>query len=75
MAIPTTWRTKKQRYRLEGALCPTCNTTMFPPRKQCLHCSHTTTMATKARATSESYNYFMVFDLPQSAEVPMAGDD
>lgn len=74
MAIPTVWRTKKQRYSLAGAVCPTCNTTMFPPRKQCLHCSHVTG-AQSASAENEAYNYFMVFDLAQPVEVAVAGDD
>ena len=74
MAIPTTWRTKKQRYSLEAAICPICSTTIFPPREQCLRCSHnrpSTTPSTKG----EPYNYFMVFDLAQSVEAGVAGND
>jgi uncharacterized OB-fold protein len=74
MAIPTIWRTKKQRYSLEGAVCPTCNTTMFPPRKQCMHCSHATAVQL-GEAHGEEYNYFMVFDLAHPAEVAVTGDD
>lgn len=74
MAIPNIWRTKKQRYSLEGTVCPTCNITMFPPRKQCLHCSHISSAITEP-VSGEQYNYFMVFALPQSAEVISAGDD
>ena len=74
MAIPTVWRTKKQRCSLAGAVCPTCYTTMFPPRKQCLHCSHATTTQA-AGAHGEEYHYFMVFDLAQPVEAAVAGDD
>ncbi|MCE7986955.1 MAG: hypothetical protein DYG89_37755 [Caldilinea sp. CFX5] len=74
MAIPTVWRTKKQRYSLAGAVCPTCNTTMFPPRKQCLQCNHAAANQT-AGGNGEEYNYFMVFDLGQPLEVAVAGDD
>ena len=74
MAIPTTWRTKKQRYSLEAAVCPICSTTMFPPRKQCLRCSHNSQL-TKTSQKNEPYNYFMVFDLAQSIEATVAGDD
>ena len=73
MAIPTTWRTKKQRYSLEGAVCPTCHTMMFPPRKQCVQCSHTASH-TDLTAADEN-NYYMVFIMPQSTEVALAGDD
>jgi uncharacterized OB-fold protein len=74
MAIPNIWRTKKQRYSLEGTVCPTCSVTIFPPRKQCLHCSHIHSATTES-AGGEPINYFMVFDLAQSAEVVLAGDD
>jgi len=73
MAIPTTWRTKKQRYSLEATVCPICSTTMFPPRKQCLRCSHNSHSTTSTNR--ENYNYFMVFDLAQSAKAVMTGDD
>lgn len=74
MAIPSIWRTKKQRYSLEGAVCPTCKTTMFPPRKHCLHCSHTPP-APAEDTGSGAYNYFMVFGLSQAAEAGIVGDD
>jgi hypothetical protein len=74
MAIPNIWRTKKQRYSLEGAVCPTCQTTMFPPRKHCLQCSHTQSVAAHNNG-SEQANYFMLFALSQSIEATVAGDD
>ena len=74
MAIPTTWRTKRQRYSLEGAVCPTCHTTMFPPRKQCVQCSHTPSHLAMS-APDQKATYYMVFTMPQSTEVALAGDD
>lgn len=74
MAIPTVWRTKKQRYSLAGAVCPTCHTIMFPPRQQCVLCNHMAASQTTG-GTGEEYNYFMVFDLAQRVEVAVAGDD
>lgn len=78
MAIPNIWRTTKQRYSLEGAVCQTCNTTTFPPRQHCPHCRQLE-LAAAARKSGGHYNYFMVFDLPQSTiaatESTMAGDD
>lgn len=73
MAIPTTWRTKKQRYSLEGAVCPTCHTMTFPPRKQCVQCSHITSHLDPNVA--DENNYYMIFTMPQSTEVALAGDD
>lgn len=39
MAIPNMWRTKKQRYSLQGGVCPACSSAIFPPRSVCPHCS------------------------------------
>jgi hypothetical protein len=39
MEIPRHWRLKAQRYRLEGAICPTCGQFTFPPRPVCPHYS------------------------------------
>jgi predicted amidophosphoribosyltransferase len=38
MAIPNMWRTKKQRYSLQGEICPTCASAIFPPRSVCPQC-------------------------------------
>ncbi len=38
MEIPRHWRSKAQRYRLEGALCPICGRPTFPPRPICCRC-------------------------------------
>lgn len=35
MEIPRHWRLKKQRYGLEGTVCPECQTKHFPPRAIC----------------------------------------
>mgnify|MGYP003574916114 CR=1 len=38
MAVPNMWRTKKQRYSLQGEVCPACTSAIFPPRKVCPQC-------------------------------------
>lgn len=38
MTTPTFWRTSRQRYRLQGVICPTCTTVLFPPRACCPSC-------------------------------------
>ncbi len=39
MEVPRHWRLKKQRYALEGVICPRCQTPLFPPRPVCPHCA------------------------------------
>ena len=38
MAVPNLWRTKNQRYRLQGEICPACSNAVFPPRQVCPRC-------------------------------------
>ena len=37
-SIANLWRTKHQRYRLQGAVCLDCGQVSFPPRVHCLAC-------------------------------------
>lgn len=77
MAIPNLWRTKKQRYSLQGAQCPACQHTFFPPRQVCPHCSHDTAAPEASHhdeARSTVQPYMLLFHLPQAAELTV-GDD
>lgn len=38
MEVPRHWRLKKQRYSLQGEICPHCENKIFPPREICPHC-------------------------------------
>ncbi len=38
MDISRHWRLRKQRYALEGEVCPHCGAKLFPPRDVCPHC-------------------------------------
>ena len=38
MAVPNLWRTKKQRYNLQGEICVHCSSAVFPPREVCPYC-------------------------------------
>ncbi len=38
MEISRHWRLRKQRYALEGEVCPHCGAKLFPPRDVCPHC-------------------------------------
>lgn len=74
MAVPNLWRTQKQRYQLQGEVCPACSNTIFPPKRVCPHCHHGAITSSVA-GQQEIYNYVMVFDMPQNAEFSAVGDD
>ncbi len=78
MAVPNLWRTKEERYRLQGNTCPACANMVFPPKRVCPHCQFgsVAAMATdKHAAPSESDSYVLLFEMPQPAALSMAGDD
>ncbi len=72
MAIPILWRTKKERYSLQGEVCPECSRLVFPPRRLCPYCGQ------PAQVTKESggtQRYEFSFALPNGVELQAAGDD
>jgi predicted amidophosphoribosyltransferase len=72
MAVPNLWRTKKQRYRLQAELCPTCTQAVFPPREVCPHCHQ----PMEQKAALPALILPVLLPLPQPAPVPVAaGDD
>ncbi len=76
MVIPTLWRTKKQRYSLQGEICPECHNAIFPPREVCPYCnrSHDALYARDAD-NPQRHSMGFVFVLPQMLEMSAAGDD
>lgn len=72
MAVPTTWRTKKQRYNLEGEKCPACMQAVFPPRKVCPYCGG---VMDKRAHQSHSHIFGLSYQLPRPVAVSVAGDD
>lgn len=40
MEVPRHWRLRKQRYTLQGEVCPHCEGKIFPPREVCPHCGN-----------------------------------
>jgi uncharacterized OB-fold protein len=79
MAIPILWRTKKERYSLQGEVCPECERVVFPARRLCPYCGceaetyNTHVNTHKVEAKEKEYDYS--FLLPQPAELIAAGDD
>lgn len=72
MAVPNLWRTKKQRYRLQAEVCPTCTTAVFPPREICPSCRQPMEQ-TGARAMA--FPLPIVMNLPEAPLPVAAGDD
>lgn len=71
MAVPNLWRTKHERYSLQGVVCPECSQAVFPPRLICPHC-HQPMGTTVKREKSE-----ISFTMPPAAvpELKVAADD
>lgn len=77
MAIPNLWRTKKQRYSLQGELCANCARAVFPPREVCPHC-HKPTQAVAQPAVVDTK--LLVLDMAALTPQPLfhaavVGDD
>ncbi|MCS6825227.1 MAG: zinc ribbon domain-containing protein [Caldilinea sp.] len=71
MAIPNLWRTKKQRYSLQGEVCIHCERAVFPPRRICPHCHQS--MREQRFSTAAAFDFQM---MPAVATQPMmVGDD
>jgi uncharacterized OB-fold protein len=73
MAVPNLWRTKKQRYRLQAEICPTCMQAVFPPREICPYCRQPMQEGQTVSPRPE-YGFTLVLALPQ-APAPVAGGD
>jgi len=73
MAVPNLWRTKKQRYSLQGEVCPACAKAVFPPREVCPHCGRSMHGIAGGKTQDELYSFAMVLSAP--AGVGIAGDD
>ena len=71
MGIPILWRTTKERYSLQGEICPECERAVFPPRRLCPYCGCAADVAEGA----EEQLYELTFILPKNVELSAAGDD
>lgn len=77
MAVPNLWRTKEQRYRLQGNVCPACSNTIFPPKRVCPHCQHGSASLTTNGSESDKHehSYSILFEMPKMVELSAVGDD
>jgi hypothetical protein len=76
MAVPNLWRTKKQRYRLQAEVCPTCVQVVFPPREICPHCRQSMQGAQAASQRPDAeYGFPILLALAQGPAPAVGGDD
>ena len=72
MGIPILWRTTKERYSLQGEVCPECERAVFPPRRLCPYCGYEARF-TESHEDGSRYEYSFI--LPKNVELSAAGDD
>lgn len=72
MAVPNLWRTKRERYSLQGQVCAECSQSVFPPRMVCPHCHQPMGSAASKAAHNE---FLFTMPLPVTAELKVAADD
>lgn len=73
MAIPVLWRTTKERYSLQGEVCPECERVVFPPRRLCPYCGREAHVHTEK--TSYEFSFMLPQNRSQNVELSAAGDD
>jgi uncharacterized OB-fold protein len=71
MGIPILWRTRKERYSLQGEVCPECERVVFPPRRLCPYCGREHDV--QQEANEERFEFSFV--LPKNMEYSAVGDD
>jgi uncharacterized OB-fold protein len=74
MAVPNLWRTKKQRYSLQGDVCVYCERTVFPPREVCPHC-HKPMQVQAGQIQPAQVHFAFAATTAQPSLVAVVGDD
>ncbi|MEX1020980.1 MAG: zinc ribbon domain-containing protein [Litorilinea sp.] len=74
MAVPILWRNRKQRYSLEGEVCPACERAVFPPRQVCPYCSRAA-RSQEAAAQLQQLELRHLMALPHLHVQPEQADD
>lgn len=62
--IPRHWRTKDQRYRLVGEICPHCQKAIFPPRDICNGCGKEAKETYVLSGHGEVYSSTVIYEAP-----------
>lgn len=64
MSIASLWRTKQQRYSLQGEICPNCHQAIFPPRDVCPYCREAAGPLHTMSGRGEVYSFTTMFNVP-----------
>jgi uncharacterized OB-fold protein len=68
MEVARYWRTTKQRYRMEGEVCPTCSGKIFPPRDVCPHCQSQAKTPYEFSGRGEVFSFSTIHNAPHGFE-------
>ena len=68
MRVAGHWRLKRQRLTLEGEICPTCKTPLFPPRDVCPECGKPAATPYTFSGKGTVYSFSTVYDVPANFE-------
>ena len=64
MGIVSSWRTRHQRYSLQGEVCPDCHKAIFPPRDVCPHCGEPAGPLHTMSGRGEVYSFTKMLSAP-----------
>lgn len=71
MEISRNWRLQKQRYTLEGEVCPHCDAKIFPKRDVCPNCAGESKTPFVFSGKGEVYSLTTEYDVPEGFEGPL----
>ncbi len=64
MRVAGHWRLRRQRLALEGEVCPSCGTHLFPPRDVCPECGQPASTPYTFSGRGKVYSFSTVYDTP-----------
>ena len=68
MSVVRNWRSNAQRYRLEGEVCQSCGSKIFPPRDVCPVCEAPAKTPYEFSGRGEVYSYSTIYHPPSGYE-------
>ena len=68
MEVSRFWRLTKQRYQLQGEVCPSCDGKIFPPRDVCPHCEAEAKTPYTFSGKGEVFSYSTIHQPPAGFE-------
>jgi hypothetical protein len=68
MQVSQSWRTRAQRYTLQGEQCPACSAYIFPPRDVCPACEAEAKTIYQFSGKGEVYSFTTITDAPAGFE-------